>query len=147
MPNFKVFTADNAPHVAVTSSGRPFISITVKGSFHLSSRAAQILKVKEGSKVVFMQDTQYPSDWYVRAASSPENGFVLEARGAGKKRILCFHSSTLADTIATSTFKSQYSRVRFYATLHQPGVLQLNVKQPKVTPPKAFNRYKSNNPE
>ena len=113
MPNFKVFTADNAPHVAVTSSGRPFISITVKGSFHLSSRAAQILKVKEGSN-------------------------VLEARGSGKKRILCFHSSTLADTIATSTFKSQYSRVRFYATLHQPGVLQLNVKQPKVTPPHSF---------
>ena len=141
MPNFKIYTVDNAPHTNGTVSGRPFISFTVKGSFHISARASQILKVKEGSKVVFMQDTQYPSDWYIRAAKQDENGFVLEAHGVANRQVMGFRSSTLADTIATSTFKSQFSRVRFYATLYQPGVLQLNVKQPKVTPPSAFNHY------
>lgn len=143
MPSFKVYTVDNAPHTNVAAcTGRPFISFTVKGNFHLSARAAQILKVKEGSQVVFMQDTQYPSDWYLRKAAKSENGFVLELSGAKGKQSLGFRSSTLADTIATSTFKSQYARVRFYAVLYQPDVLQLNIKQPKLTPPASYSHSK-----
>ncbi len=142
MPNFKIYTADNAPHVkGLTYGGRPFISFSVNGSFHLSPRAAQMLKVKEGQKIVFMQDTQYPSDWYVRAAKSDENGFTLETKGAGNKKALGFHSSTLADNIAATTLKESFARARYWVTLSSPGTLQLNVKQTKVTPPAAYNRF------
>ena len=142
MPNFKIYTADNAPHVkGLTYGGRPFISFSTNGSFHLSPRAAQMLKAKEGSKIVFMQDTQYPSDWYARIAKPDENGFLLESKGATGRKALGFHSSTLADNIAATTLKEAFSRVRFWITLSSPGVVQLNVKQPKVTPPAAFNRF------
>ena len=136
---FKIYNVDNAPHVKDLSyGGRPFVSFTTNGAFHISKRAIQLLHVKLGSKVVFLQDEQYPKDWYIRKEKPGENGFELNNRG---KNIYGFKSSSLADIIAKSSLEGMaFGQVRFWLSVSKEGLLQLDVRHPVIASPKLYNR-------
>lgn len=134
----KIYNAENAPHTAGLSyGGRPFISFTFKGAFHLSKRACQMLRVKAGDRIVFLQDEQYPTDWYVRSTTETA-GFLLENKG---RNVVGFSSSTLSGAIASSTMQDKaFQQVRLWCKANKDGLLQLDVKHPVIAAPRLYNR-------
>lgn len=54
----------------------PYCRVSQKGNILLSTGAADLLALKEGDRIAFEQDTQYPSDWYI---SRDPQGFQTQA--------------------------------------------------------------------
>lgn len=93
--NFKTYNAQNAPHkVAPKMNQRLTFSFNDKGKFTVG----RILYEKMGKPagVVVLQDSQYPSDFYIRASKDPM-AFPLKA---GSRNQFYFKSNTLAGVMA-----------------------------------------------
>ena len=93
--NLKTYNAQNAPHkVAKKVNNRLTFSFNSKGRFNIG----RILYEKMGkpAAVVVCQDTQYPTDFYIRSSKDPM-AFQMKP---GPKNQFCFNSNTLAGIIA-----------------------------------------------
>ena len=93
--NLKTYNAQNAPHkVAKKENNRLTFSFNNKGRFTIG----RILYEKMGkpAAVVVCQDTQYPTDFYIRASKDPM-AFQMKP---GSRNKFCFNSNTLAGIIA-----------------------------------------------
>ncbi|MBQ3439176.1 MAG: hypothetical protein IJG35_04260 [Bacteroidales bacterium] len=91
----KTYNAQNAPHkVASKVNQKLRFSFNSKGRFILG----RILYEKMGkpSGIVVLQDSQYPSDFYLRASKDPM-AFKLKT---GQCNQFCFESNTLAGIMA-----------------------------------------------
>ncbi len=130
---FKIYNSLNASHVGkkLAFGGRPFISVTHGGAFYLCGRLCQMLRIKKGDQIVFLQDEQYPSDWYIKTCKKPsESGFELKTC----RHALGFRSNTLADIIAKSTLGDRaYACIRFWCMIDDNGSIKLDVKHPKIS--------------
>ena len=136
---FNTFNAVSAPHVPNRMSGAATLNMTINGGFSLSSKAQVLLDLKEGDKVIFLQDADYPTDWYVKKTTTDKDGFVLRKTGL---KTLSFKSSSLVTFIAKSSLKtSSFSTVLFTLTFGENG-LALDVKHPKVNAPRKGNPRK-----
>ena len=89
-------------------SDKPHMLISLKNSaFTFNASAINLLELKEGKKIEFLQSSAEERDWFI-ALNSPE-GFVLKKRKAGgfifssKPLVLAIiESLQLNDTIAKS---------------------------------------------
>ena len=130
---FNTFNAVSAPHIPSRMSGQATLNMTINGGFTMSSRAAALLNLKAGDKIVFLQDADYPTDWYIQKAETDKDAFVL--REVGKKG-LSFKSSSLASFIGKSAIKTMaFSSVLFGLTFTD-NKLALGVKHPKINSPR-----------
>lgn len=93
--NLKTYNAQNAPHkVAPKVNRRLTFSFNDKGRFALGRILYETMGKPSG--VVVLQDSQYPSDFYLRSSTEPM-AFQLKP---GSKNQFCFKSNTLAGIMA-----------------------------------------------
>ena len=91
----KTYNAQNAPHkVAPKVNRRLTFSFNDKGRFTLGRILYETMGKPSG--VVVLQDSQYPSDFYLRSSTEPM-AFLLKP---GSKNQFCFKSNTLAGIMA-----------------------------------------------
>ena len=130
---FNTFNAVSAPHIPIKMSGSATLNMTINGGFSLSSKAATLLDLKSGDKVVFLQEADYPPDWYIQKATTDKDGFALHEGG---KKSLSFKSSSLVSFISKSALKTMaFSSVLFGLRFTENG-LALDVKHPKINSPR-----------
>lgn len=135
---FNTYNAVSAPHTPNRTSGAATLNMTINGSFSLSSKAQVLLDLKEGDKVVFLQDADYPTDWYIKKTTD-KDGFVLRKTGL---KIISFKSSSLVTFIAKASLKTTaFSSVLFTLTYGDTG-LALDIKHPKINAPRKGNPRK-----
>lgn len=73
----------------------PTISVAPKGgSFRMSHKAIELLKVDKDSTIVFAQDSQKEDKWYL--AMNTENGFPFKEMTNASGTNYLFKNSTLA---------------------------------------------------
>lgn len=95
--NLKTYNAQNAPHkVAPKVNKRLTFSFNDKGKFIIGRTLFE--KMGKPAAVVVLQDTQYPTDFYLRASKDPM-AFPLKP---GSRNQFCFMSNTLAGVMAES---------------------------------------------
>lgn len=107
---FTTYNVINAPHKPQHKvSGHPTLFMSTNGVFRLSMKAGQILKLdKDSDKVEFLQDTAYPTDWYIQKADN-KFGFSLKPDTKGCR---VFYSSTLKDLILKTVVKDETLQFR-----------------------------------
>ena len=123
--NFKTYNAQNAPHkVAKKVNSRLTFSFNSKGRFSIG----RILYEKMGkpSSVVVCQDTQYPTDFYLRSSKDPMAFHVK----AGSKNQFCFNSNTLAGIIAGEIKLTPPYSVKFKVTEAEEGLFCIGTRKP-----------------
>ena len=109
--------------------GKRHLVMGCSGFFCISQRAAIDLGIKAGDRVAFLQDKQFPTDWYITKYDS-KSGFLLEAN---KKGGLFFRSNSLSRAIAKASLKNvDFRNVLFQLSITEHG-LALDVKNPKIT--------------
>lgn len=113
----KKFTPANCQigiHKPQGLSAKPFCSISARGIILISSGAAALWGLKDGDRIAFWQDQQYPSDWYI--VKDPD-GFTLRKMGGAstKKNFLRFESYELASLIlgTLNGFSSDYNKASY----------------------------------
>lgn len=129
---FNTYNSINAPHTPGRFQGAATVNMTVNGAITLSSKCATLLGAGDGDRVVFLQDADYPSDWYIQKTTS-KDGFVLRKDG---RNALAFKSSTIVELVGKSALKTMsFSSVLFQTDFTENGV-RLDVKHPKVNAPR-----------
>lgn len=93
--NLKTYNAQNAPHVVPRKESKQFVfSFNDKGRFIIGRTLFE--KMGKPGAVVVLQDTQYPSDFYLKASKDPM-AFPMKA---GSRNQFIFKSNTLAGIMA-----------------------------------------------
>ena len=92
--NFKTYNAQNAPHKVAPKLKKYNLTFNSSGRFTIGRILFEAMGKPAG--VVVLQDTQYPTDFYVKASDDPM-AFHLKPAQAGH---FIFHSNTLAGIIA-----------------------------------------------
>jgi hypothetical protein len=81
-------------------TGVPCIGVNVKaGLFRLNPEAQQLVNLKDGDQVVFLQDEEDPANWYLEKVK--EKGFVLRMKETSGKGLV-FNNRAVAKEIAES---------------------------------------------
>lgn len=125
--NFKTYNLQNAPHkVEKKQNKRLSFSFNNHGRFILGS----ILHEKMGKPagIVILQDTQYPSDFYLRASTDPA-AFRLKA---GAHNQVTFRSNTMAGIISKELKLTPPYSVRFKVAEKEDGLYAIATKQPII---------------
>ena len=92
--SFKVYNAGNMPHESVKKMSRKYtLSMRHTGRFCVNKNLVRAMSNPPG--LVVLQDTQYPTDFYLKPSSNPD-AFQLSKTGKG----VVFLSNTMASTIA-----------------------------------------------
>jgi hypothetical protein len=92
----KEFNAEDFPNTRTTA---PAFSIDTKvGCNRLNREACELIGLKAGDKIKFLQDEEEEGDWYIEKVK--EGGFVL--RTTKNATSLCFNSTPMAKKIADS---------------------------------------------
>lgn len=124
--SFTTYNQINAPHKPRKyANGLLTLYMSSYGTFRLSQRASEILKLTDKDKIVFLQDNDYPTDWYVQK-DTDKFGFPLHANNKGN---LSFQSCTLKDLLLKTVVKDKYLQfrsIRFLLTPKQ-GRLAVNI--------------------
>lgn len=124
--NLKTYNAQNAPHkVAKKVNNRLTFSFNSKGRFTIG----RILYEKMGkpAAVVVCQDTQYPTDFYIRSSKDPM-AFQMKP---GSKNQFCFNSNTLAGIIAEAIkLTPPPYTVKFKVTESEDGLFCIGTRKP-----------------
>lgn len=121
----KTYNAQNAPHkVAPKVNQNLRFSFNSKGRFTLG----RILYEKMGkpSGIVVLQDSQYPSDFYLRASKDPM-AFQLKE---GQKNQLYFNSNTLAEIVATALKLTPPYSLKFKVLEKEDGLFSIGTLKP-----------------
>lgn len=130
--NLKTYNAQNAPHkVAPKVNRRLTFSFNDKGKFTIG----RILYEKMGSPagVVVLQDTQYPSDFYLRVSKDPM-AFLLKN---GSKNQFIFKSNTLAGIMAGAIHITPPYTLKFNVLEKEDGLFCIGTRKPVVKKPSA----------
>jgi len=98
--------------------------------------ATRLLEIQAGDGVELLQDQNYPTDWYISKSDGPA-GFVVRA---SKHKTLQFTSAELVGAIAKAINAPPFSFLSFELVSASSGLLALDVKHPKVTPPKSTTK-------
>ena len=123
--NFKTYNAQNAPHkMAPKVNQRLTFSFNDKGKFTIG----RILYEKMGKPagVVVLQDSQYPSDFYIRASKDPM-AFPLKV---GSRNQFYFKSNTLAGVMAEAIHLPPPSTVKFKVLEKEDGLFCIGTRKP-----------------
>ena len=125
--NLKTYTQQNAPHkVEPKANKRLSLSVKSTGLFILG----RILYEKMGkpSGIVILQDTQYPTDFYLRASKDPM-AFQLKPGSRNQVRMM---SNTMAGIMADALKLTPPYTVHFKVTEKEDGLYCIAVLQPKL---------------
>ena len=128
--NLKTFNAQNAPHKVAPKVNRKLtFSFNSAGKFTIG----RILHAKMGNpeRVVILQDTQYPTDFYIRSSKDPM-AFPVKA---GSKNQFNFKSNTLASIISDALKITPPYTVKFKVEEKADGLFALGTRKPVVTKP------------
>ena len=60
----------------VTRSSVVFVTINARGKMNFSQAARRFFKMEEGDRVLFHQDMEYRSDWFIQFTKEPQ-GYKL----------------------------------------------------------------------
>lgn len=84
---FVTYDNKNAAHIPA-KTGRKKMSIRMRtsGTIILSASLIAELGIKNGGGIVFLQDSNYPSDWYIKRSDNPQSFKVsiTDKKGFGK---------------------------------------------------------------
>jgi len=83
----------------------PLISFNTISRINFNEPAVKILKLKEGDKVLFHQDSESPSDWYLSAIPKSDfqtSGFVLKKVSVKNHKVLMTTSKFVTNEIRKS---------------------------------------------
>lgn len=125
--NFKTYNTLNAPHKeAPKVSKRLTLSIKSSGLFILG----RILYEKMGKPagIVILQDSQYPTDFYLKASKDP-TAFQLKPGSRNQVRMM---SNTMAGIIASALKITPPYTVHFKVNEKEDGLYSIAVLQPKL---------------
>lgn len=125
--NFKTYNTLNAPHKeAPKVSKRLTLSIKSSGLFILG----RILYEKMGKPagIVILQDSQYPTDFYLKASKDP-TAFQLKPGSRNQVRMT---SNTMAGIIADALKITPPYTVHFKVNEKEDGLYSIAVLQPKL---------------
>jgi len=125
--NFKTYNTLNAPHKeAPKVSKRLTLSIKSSGLFILG----RILYEKMGKPagIVILQDSQYPTDFYLKASKDP-TAFQLKPGSRNQVRMM---SNTMAGIIADALKITPPYTVHFKVNEKEDGLYSIAVLQPKL---------------
>lgn len=107
----KVYTPDKLP---AKDKGKPVIYVNlITGRFRIHVKIQERLGLSVGDKLIFAQDEDNPSEWFV-AKSNNEEGFELKryAHMNGKENTILFNNTTLVKTIfASAEFEGESGRL------------------------------------
>lgn len=71
----KVFNSTNTKSERI-SRGEPAIAFDKKGMFRINKPACEMLKLKGGGQIEFLQDEEKPTSWYI--TTPKKDGFVVK---------------------------------------------------------------------
>lgn len=129
--NLKTYNAQNAPHkVAPKVNRRLTFSFNDKGRFTLGRILYETMGKPSG--VVVLQDSQYPSDFYLRSSTEPM-AFLLKP---GSKNQFCFKSNTLAGIMADALHFTPPYTLKFKVLEKEDGLFCIGTRKPTVKSPK-----------
>lgn len=125
--NLKTYNLQNAPHkVAKKVNKRLSFRFNDKGKFIIG----RILYEKMGkpANVVILQDTQYPTDFYIQASKTPM-AFPLKN---GSRNQVFFNSNTMAGIIAEAIHLTPPYSVKFMVTEKEDGLFCIGTRKPII---------------
>ena len=131
--SFTTYNQINAPHKPEKHvSGPMTLYMSTYGTFRLSLKAASVLKLKEKDKVEFLQDSAYPTDWYIQQASD-KFGFPTSLSNA--KGTVTFQSTGMRDMLLKTVIKDTTLRYRSILFVLSPaqGKLAINTTGYKIS--------------
>ena len=124
--SFKVYNAGNMPHESVKKMSRKYtLSMRHTGRFCVNKNLVRAMSNPPG--LVVLQDTQYPTDFYLKPSSNPD-AFQLSKTGKG----VVFLSNTMASTIAETLSLTPPYSVVFKVVKKEDGLFAINVRNPKI---------------
>ena len=130
--NLKTYNAQNAPHkVAPKVNQKLRFTFNSKGRFTLGLILYE--KMGKPSGIVVLQDSQYPSDFYLRASKDPM-AFQVKA---GSKNQFCFYSNTLADIMAAALNFTPPYQLKFKVLEKEDGLFSIGTRKPIIAKPKS----------
>ncbi len=131
MMEFNTFNAETCPQ-QTGSRYHLFKNLTLRnqGGIMISRMSAADLGLTEQSRIVFLQDKRYPTDWYIQKTTD-EKGYELRLNKNGSFALTNY---PLVREIVNSTLKPQepFMTITFPLSLTDNG-LALGVKHPKIT--------------
>ena len=128
---FTTFNAETCPQ-QLESRSHVFKNLTIRsqGSLMIARQSAQELGINEKTRIVFLRDKNYPTDWYIQKTDD-EKGYQLRRNKNGSFTI---NSYPLARAILDSVMDMHESfvTITFPLTITKHG-LALDVKHYKIT--------------
>lgn len=127
----KEYNSENTEEILVTSKNsdrKVHINVRPTGRIGISSRLAGMYGIKEGDRLAFGQDSQYPQDWKVFRSSK---GFTVHFRAGGHGRTAEIYSYGLAKAVIESTGKPFPGGVRFHAVIGKDGAIGIDSLHPE----------------
>ena len=107
----KFYCPENIPCVKV---GTPTITILKSGSIHLSATLINKIELAKDDKIMFVQDEEIPTDWYIRKSEN-KSGFILREKNyKGKVQGLTFNNAYLCRIILGNFVLNGKQSIRFY---------------------------------
>ena len=124
--NLKTYNAQNAPHKVAPKHKKYQLTVNSTGRFTIGRRLFEVMGKPAG--VVILQDTQYPTDFYVKASDDPMAFHLKEAQ----RNHFIFHSNTLAGIIASALKITPPYSVKFIVTEKEDGLYCLGTRKPII---------------
>lgn len=129
--NLKRYDSKNCVPTVETNTiySVPRVTLSRRGFISLTSKAARIMDLKAGDRIVFLQDQSFPTDWYIAKSDDP-SGFKLTA--GGRKNLIA-QSGELVGKIAASVNVPEFTYLSFLLACAGDNLYILDVKHPRVT--------------
>ena len=125
--NLKTYNAQNAPHkVTPKHKKRYHFTFNSTGRFTIGRILFEAMGKPAG--VVILQDTQYPTDFYVKASNDPLAFHLKEAQHGQ----FIFRSNTMADIVAGALKITPPYSVKFVITEKEDGLYCLGTRKPII---------------
>lgn len=126
--NLKTYNAQNAPHKVEPKQDKNLrFTFNSAGRFTIGFHLYQ--KMGKPAAVVVLQDTQYPTDFYLRASKDPM-AFGLKP---AQKNQMIFKSNTLAGVIADALKITPPYSVKFKVVEKEDGLFALGTRNPAIS--------------
>lgn len=127
---FNTFNAENCPQL-MGHRYHVFKNLTIRsqGSLMIAKQSAVELGIDEKSRIVFLRDKNYPTDWYIQKTDD-EKGYELRRNKNGS---YTFTSYPLTRAIIESVMdvREKFVTITFPLTITKYG-LALDIKHPKI---------------
>lgn len=131
MMEFNTYNAETCPqHLGHRSHVFKNLTIRSQGSLTIARQSAQELGISDDSRVIYLQDKRYATDWYIQKTDD-DKGYQLRRNKNGSYTI---NSYPLTRAIIESAMDMHegFVTITFPLTITKYG-LALDVKHPKIT--------------